>query len=484
MSVENRLAQHLAKWGLREFFHERDYYAWQRQSLPSQVLHRLNELAEHRQGGINTQSDREFYDLASSSNVLPVLYSQRFGYYRAVGAAIAQILKPGKSVLDVGCGVGILTTWYASLCPSCVFTGLDRSAQSISVAQQHAQSMELHNVSFQTFAIPEDDLPGKFDVIISTHALFQSETDPGLPSRSWESFDRDVIPQQQRVCETRTGIGDRLDWLLARMSSSGQLLAFEKASHLGRRALFQRALAARGLWCEQDPVFLRYVSMDEQIQDGPLYALVLKPTDIRFREAPIIEPMDCVYRCQGSDAELVWSKFSQSGSSDPLVQFQLGQQDIQWQVFHSESGLLGGRFSVSGAFTGVLIGTEAEEKLLMRLIEELAQATKRGEDLKEILQDIWSGGESSDSQWTPLYENHFPSAQRVWQGLTNRVVQRETTQSKADGQQYHVELGRCAGQLAYLYWANTFDQRQLVVMEVDREEILHEYFSESAERND
>lgn len=73
MSVEARLVQHLATWGLREFVHERDYDAWQRESLSSQVLHQLHELAEKRQGGTDAASDQEFYDLASSSTVLPVI---------------------------------------------------------------------------------------------------------------------------------------------------------------------------------------------------------------------------------------------------------------------------------------------------------------------------------------------------------------------------------------------------------------------------
>ena len=120
MNVEERLAQHLTRWGLREFFQERDYYAWQQEALSPEVLQRLNALAEKRQGGMDSESDREFYDLASSSMVLPVLYSQRFGYYRTVGTAISQYLKPGKSVLDFGCGVGILTTWYASMFPDCM----------------------------------------------------------------------------------------------------------------------------------------------------------------------------------------------------------------------------------------------------------------------------------------------------------------------------------------------------------------------------
>ncbi len=479
MSDDARLVQHLAKWGLREFVHERDYDTWQRESLSSQVLHQLHELAEKRQGGTDAASDQEFYDLASSSTVLPVLYSQRFGYYRAVGTAISHCLEPGKSVLDFGCGVGILTTWYASMFPDCVFTGVDRSPQSIAVARQHAEVLQLNNVSYQSCVVPEENLSGMFDVIISTQALFQSETDPGFPSRSWEGFDRGDDPQRQTAYEIRTGIGERLDWLLARLNPLGCMLAFEKTSHLGRRVLFQRALAARGLRCNQDPVFLRYSSVDENILDGPLYSLTLEATTFTFEETPLIEPFEHVYRCQGRNADWVWSKFVEVGILDQPVLFQLGSQEIQWQVCRTEAGLLCGRVFIPGVFIGVLVGVVKDEELLKQIVDELLHPGNPEKALQEVLHGIWSTEESSEISGTPLYENHSSSAQDVWQQLSGRVIHREITRTNSDGQQYHVELGCCVSQLVYLYWANTLDQRQLVVMEAEREAVLDEYFSES-----
>jgi hypothetical protein len=41
----------------------------------------------------------------------------------------------------------------------------------------------------------------------------------------------------------------------------------------------------------------------------------------------------------------------------------------------------------------------------------------------------------------------------------------------------HVELGR-SDRLVYLYCANTFDQRQLVVMGTAQQEVLEQYYSE------
>jgi hypothetical protein len=77
----------------------------------------------------------------------------------------------------------------------------------------------------------------------------------------------------------------------------------------------------------------------------------------------------------------------------------------------------------------------------------------------------------------PLYENHWPSAQHVWEQLRDKTVVREDTAEESDERQLHVELGTTEG-LRYLYCANTFDQRQLVIVEPARAELLHTYYQE------
>ena len=118
--------EHLTHWGLRSFSSEQSYYSWQHQVLGPEQLRHLADLAQHRLGPEGGDNDLAFYDLAATPSILPVLYSQRFGYYAAVGPAIAQHLRslpPGASVLDIGCGVGILTTWYALVFPHLQFIG-------------------------------------------------------------------------------------------------------------------------------------------------------------------------------------------------------------------------------------------------------------------------------------------------------------------------------------------------------------------------
>jgi hypothetical protein len=61
--------------------------------------------------------------------------------------------------------------------------------------------------------------------------------------------------------------------------------------------------------------------------------------------------------------------------------------------------------------------------------------------------------------------------------LQNRHLLKENTRQEPDGRQLHVELGQ-AEEGVYLYCANTFDQRQLVIVEPARRDMLEVYYQE------
>jgi hypothetical protein len=79
----------------------------------------------------------------------------------------------------------------------------------------------------------------------------------------------------------------------------------------------------------------------------------------------------------------------------------------------------------------------------------------------------------------PLYENHWLSAQLAWEQLHDKRLIKEITRQEPDGRQLHVELGQ-AEEGVYLYCANTFDQRQLVIVEPARAVMLESYYREIA----
>ncbi len=471
------IARHLAQWGLRRFSDEDSYYAWQRQALSEERLRLLQQTAQARHEA--EDADQAFYDLASSPDVLPVIYSQRYDYYYALGPVVADALEEAQRVLDVGCGVGILTTWYATRCPDVTFLGIDRSLKSIETARRFAQSHQLENVSFHHCEIPEHEMPGTFDAIVATQALFQSESDPGLPSRSWTTFERDRDARQQRDLEARTGIGPRLDRLLPVLEPSGRFVFFEKAVHLGRRVLFQRALEARGCVPVADPKLLAYSELGDPVEDGPFYVVQRGPAvpGVAFREDLRHDPQQGLYRCQGPHADFVYARLPKYDVRSEQVATNVGEQDGYYETGRTDGGLEYVRLMIHGTFSGLLVGMMEVQPLMVELIRH---ELKQGEEATETrLRRIWSDPGSGPPEESPLYENHFPVAEQVWQQLPDRVVLRRQTDEEDDGRQRHIEYGCCAGDFHYLYWANTFDQRQIVIMDQERGALLETYYSEA-----
>jgi SAM-dependent methyltransferase len=386
-SLLQSIHSHLARWGLKRFTSDADYFAWQRKQLSPADLSQLNAQVERKRGGAR-RDEVAFYDLTTQPQILPVLYSQRYEYYCEIGSHVAARFGDANSILDFGCGVGILTTFYATQCSGKQFVGVDRSPASIAVAREKARELGLSNVRFECVDVETGNLAGSYDLIVATHALMQSEQDPGIPSHSWRTFERARDAKQQAAFEQRTGIDIRLDRLSASLVKNGRMIVFEKTRQLARRVPFQRALAGRGLQLVEAPEPIRYQLVEEIADDGPFYLLR-----------------------RGASHQLHWDESPEPDEGRPFDRTQLK-----------------------------------------------------------------TGSTDPDA---PFYENHWPSAQRVWEQLHDMHLLKETTRQESDGRQLHVELGQ-AEEGVYLYCANTLDQRQLVLVEPARTVMLESYFQEIA----
>ncbi|TKB53832.1 MAG: methyltransferase domain-containing protein [Nitrospira sp.] len=382
------LHAHLVWWGLKQFTSDEAYFQWQRETLsPAEIAALLREVEQKRRG--SSAEEVSFYDATAGSNILPVLYSQQYDYYLAIGSRVTERIGKARSIqsiIDVGCGAGILTTFYAREHPDRRFVGIDRSSVSIARATEQSKALGLTNVHFECLDLELMPPTQCSDLVLATHALVQAEQDSGVPSRSWNTFDRAGESEPQADFERRTGIGARLDCLNSLLSAQGRMILFEKTRQLARRVPLQRALAARGLGLIEQPELIRYRLVEEIADDGPLYVLG-----------------------RGGSQQFHWDDSPEPDEGPPFDRTKL----------------------------------------------------KAG----------------STDPGVPLYENHWPSAQRVWEELRDKRLLKETTRQEPDGRQLHVELGQ-AEEGVYLYFANTLDQRQLVFVEPARKAMLESYYQE------
>lgn len=473
----DQLHAYLASWGLRQFPNEVTLYEWQREHIPSDDLHMLNRLLAERRTTV--EAEIAFYDYAARPRVLPALHSQHYDYYLNVGMAIVERIPHARRVLDFGCGVGILTLYYASCFPDVEFLGIDRSPGSIAAASAEARTRGIGNIDFELCADPSRLPEHHFDLILSTHALLQAEADPGLPSRHWNTFERGQDNHLQALLEQRTGLNERLDFLCRLLDPQGRMLLCEKTEHLGRRILFQRAIKARNLKLWAKPVFLRYSSLGTMTTDGPIYEVGLGtcPHNWEWNEQIARQEGQSLYTVSGASAHRMarslLPRFSHRTLSANAGRFGACQLSLgAW-----EKALIFCHLTNGKDIEGFVVASQEDEALFTHLI---AQWQTRSESDREqfIATLLMSAHVYPAGQAFPWYENHTPIAQIVWEALPDKRVEREATCQESEGREMHVEVGT-SNEWAYLYWANTFDQRQVVIMPRDEVSVLHQYFRES-----
>ena len=91
---------------------------------------------------------------------------------------VISYLRPGTSVLDVGCGPGSITVDLARRVDPGRVVGVDESAQVIDLARQHADRLGVQNVEFHRASAYDLKLPdASFDVAYS-HQVLQHLVDP------------------------------------------------------------------------------------------------------------------------------------------------------------------------------------------------------------------------------------------------------------------------------------------------------------------
>jgi SAM-dependent methyltransferase len=478
---DETLIRYLQSWGLREFHDEASYYEWQRATLSQEDLQALQLLVQQRQGGENKEADIQFYDLLANPPFLSVLYSQRFDYYLKIGSLISTRLVSAEHVLDFGCGVGILTCFFAQQHPETQFVGIDRSIRSIEIARCEAEKRHISNVQFRVSQDLGASIPALYDCIISTQALLQSEREPGLPSNNWRTFERIHDLSQQEELESRTGLKWRLDALLEALAPAGRLMCLEKTWNLGRRIFFQRALSSRKLFLVCDPVPCSFDELGERRIDGPLYEVsrVSVTALPEWNEGPYREEGETLYRCTGSMAERMGRGLGVSQSQETVggqhgtmgswsFRFGVWEQAIVWGFCETESG-----------FRGLILGGEGERNLIFQLLQKTKHLTDS--EFEELLQNCWGNfRDVTQNRTTPGYENHLPSAQVIYEALPRKIVQQESTFADGQGKEMHIEIGT-THTFHYLYWANTFDQRQILLMDEKGAQILSKYYQESLE---
>jgi ubiquinone/menaquinone biosynthesis C-methylase UbiE len=93
-------------------------------------------------------------------------------------AYLLPYLRPGLSVLDVGCGPGTITADLAAIVAPGSVTAVDRFADVLDVARAEALQRELTNVTFAPSDVHHLDFPDNTFDVVHAHQVLQHVADP------------------------------------------------------------------------------------------------------------------------------------------------------------------------------------------------------------------------------------------------------------------------------------------------------------------
>lgn len=118
-----------------------------------------------------------FYSAIGKSGLLQsAILSERYGSYESTSSFVLKNLHGTKKVLDVGCSIGYLTSFYALKIPESSFIGIDFSLESIKTANKMKRQLNLDNVDFACSDMNNIKYPDKyFDYIVDTQSIYYSK---------------------------------------------------------------------------------------------------------------------------------------------------------------------------------------------------------------------------------------------------------------------------------------------------------------------
>lgn len=236
-----RVKDYFRKIGLmRPFAEEEDYEECLLERFGNSAAEFLNTARATRQHG------EAICALMSKSLDLALAVRSQFcgNRYETFLSWLATVnLWEPKTVLDVGCDIGVLTCFYALLFPEATITGIDHCPEAIACATRLVERLQLRNVEFQQADMLDlpDHLKGQtFDLVFSTFVASYS-ADPDASPRPARCVEEAVLQ------EPDPGKAQYARVLAELMTEDGVLVSFERNPFPVGLAQWLRVLCDAGI---------------------------------------------------------------------------------------------------------------------------------------------------------------------------------------------------------------------------------------------
>jgi hypothetical protein len=185
----------------------------------------------------------ELYRFARTREEANLLFSSQSDVFLKnaswIDGKVAEAVRPGGRVAEMGCATGALTAWLARENPGCSFVGIDRVETFVGWARD---SVPLPNARFEVwdYGCPRPDPIGPFDILVSSFGI-----DPPLISER-ETLDVDRLRQGDSYQRYKEFFGPILAGWRGAVRDGGELFAVLRLGHLTQVIAFADAGSESG----------------------------------------------------------------------------------------------------------------------------------------------------------------------------------------------------------------------------------------------
>jgi len=170
--MTSSFSDHLERYGIFPFDTD-EYWTWGGMKLGSKrarILQRLRKPID--QGHPTKRQLLSFYDFIADPTVAAVVHSSKARAIKESGKAISDHIKGRRRILDLGCSIGYMTTWFAASNPDHRVAGIDFSGPAVHAAAQVAREFGISNVIFEQADFVQTIPGGPYDAAVDSQTLY------------------------------------------------------------------------------------------------------------------------------------------------------------------------------------------------------------------------------------------------------------------------------------------------------------------------